>query len=70
MMIEVHPPVKAVRIVLLDDRTVFYNPARTTAAAALDAYESDVDLFFQRPNALRQVRTYPARGLNEARIGC
>jgi hypothetical protein len=68
-MIEVHPPVKAVRIVLPADRAVFYNPARTTAAAALDAYESDVDLFFQRPDTLRQVRTYPARALDEARTG-
>jgi hypothetical protein len=66
-MIIVNPPVKTIRIVLPDNRAVFYNPARTNDKAALDAYESDVDLYFQRPDTLRQVWTHAARALHTSR---
>jgi Helitron helicase-like domain at N-terminus len=68
-MIIVNPPVTTIRIVLPEHRAVFYNRARTTQEMALAAYESDVDLFFQRPDELREVRTYAARAFNDARTG-
>jgi Helitron helicase-like domain at N-terminus len=66
-MIVVSPPVKTIRIVLPADRAVFYNKARRTLEEALAAYESDVDLYFLRPDALRLVRTHAAHAFDDAR---